>query len=704
MLVLPNGALVVSGNFNIPSGDYFDTIAMWSGGQWSGFAGAPYVAGGSPLALDGNGNLLASTAPGLGYDVARWSGSSWIALGSTFDGPVLDIVTLPNGDLIACGNFTSVGSVTARQVARWNGSAWSAANTSGPSSGTTVSRLAVLPNGDVVAGGDFRSLSGSKHMLARNAGGTFWFDMGVPPPSTATAVHYFHRANAMTLFSGDLIVGGYFTTVGGIGVSGVARWNGLTWQALGKGLNGPVTALGSGKDGRLVVGGDFRTTDAVGCDGVTYRDGNGWHPMSTGVLGTVSAVLPRTNGDIIVGGQISRVGGSLPLHAGGVPVNNIARWDGTSWQALGDGLNGDVYGLVEMVNGDIIAGGAFSASGTTLLNNIAQWSEASAAWQPLGSGVNGTVYSLHYDRQLVIGGDILQAGGLPTNGVALWNISTGWSNSTSMPGQHIVVRSVDVANDGSIIAGGDFDLSRGSPGNYIARFSNSTWNSIGSGFDNFVNAVAVIPGGDIVAAGGFTASGATTVGGLARWKNGTWSTFGPTRFSDGVAVRVAGNQVVAAVAQPQLTFFETSCPATSLPYGSGCSGVSGPLTLLANTNPWLNSKLRVTVARAWPLSTVIVAGSGTPIASGTVPLNPNLLGILPGPRLGCELLIGTLDLMWIASSNLADVFTQSVEINIPNLVAMIGVPVYMQAAELEISSTWVGTATTNGLVLTCGTF
>jgi hypothetical protein len=58
-----------------------------------------------------------------------------------------------------------------------------------------------------------------------------------------------------TLPNGDLVVGGEFTTAGGVAANNIAQWNGASWAPLGSGVNGLVYALAALPNGDLVAGG-----------------------------------------------------------------------------------------------------------------------------------------------------------------------------------------------------------------------------------------------------------------------------------------------------------------------------------------------------------------------------------------------------------------------------------------------------------------
>jgi len=77
-----------------------------------------------------------------------------------------------------------------------------------------------------------------------------------------------------------------------------------------------------------------------------------------GVEGRVTAVAAAPNGDLYVGGDFTK--------AGGMAANRIARWDGRSWHALGDGLNDLPHSIV--VDGTAVyVGGKFTTAPAMLL-------------------------------------------------------------------------------------------------------------------------------------------------------------------------------------------------------------------------------------------------------------------------------------------------------------------------------------------------
>jgi hypothetical protein len=64
--------------------------------------------------------------------------------------------------------------------------------------------------------------------------------------------------------------------------------------------------------------------------------------------------LAASGADLYAGGWFTT--------AGGAPANRIAKWDGSSWSALGSGMNNDVQALA-VLGSDLYAGGNFRTAG-----------------------------------------------------------------------------------------------------------------------------------------------------------------------------------------------------------------------------------------------------------------------------------------------------------------------------------------------------
>jgi hypothetical protein len=90
------------------------------------------------------------------------------------------------------------------------------------------------------------------------------------------------------------------------------------------------------------------------------------------------------------------IGGFFESVGGGLPMNSIAKWDGSTWSSLGSGMGDSVTALTSFDDGSgpaLDAAGIFSTAGGIAANQIAQWDGSS--WAPLASGLDGIqVYSL----------------------------------------------------------------------------------------------------------------------------------------------------------------------------------------------------------------------------------------------------------------------------------------------------------------------
>ena len=69
----------------------------------------------------------------------------------------------------------------------------------------------------------------------------------------------------------------------------------------------------------------------------------------------------------------------------------IAKWNGSSWSALGSGMNNSVNSLVFDDSGNLYAVGSFLFAGGVYARYVAKWDGNN--WSALGSGTNISVMS-----------------------------------------------------------------------------------------------------------------------------------------------------------------------------------------------------------------------------------------------------------------------------------------------------------------------
>jgi len=116
-------------------------------------------------------------------------------------------------------------------------------------------------------------------------------------------------------------------------------------------MNDAVQALAmSGSN--LYVGGWFTTAGNAVANYITKWDGNTWSGLGQGMDGRVMA-LATSGTDVYAGGSFARATNS---GGAGVTVNRIAKWNGSNWSTLGQGMDGTVLAL-EASGSDLYAGG-----------------------------------------------------------------------------------------------------------------------------------------------------------------------------------------------------------------------------------------------------------------------------------------------------------------------------------------------------------
>jgi hypothetical protein len=233
-----------------------------------------------------------------------------------------------------------------------------------------------------------------------------------------------------------LFAGGDFTTIGGVGASCIARWDGQTWHDVGGGVAYPeypvfggVSILAIHDDGSgpaLYVGGQFSVAGGEPAENIARWTGESWETLGAGVDNGVAAMETFDDGT----GPALYVGGSFK-HAGGVEADAIARWDGATWSALPKPLTNIPKHKMPIVNAlrvfddgsglALYVGGSFYRGGDTVIHGLGRWNGTD--WSPVGNWEWGSIGTVEVADEgagprLYVGGDF-QAEGL--NGIASWD-------------------------------------------------------------------------------------------------------------------------------------------------------------------------------------------------------------------------------------------------------------------------------------------
>lgn len=299
----------------------------------------------------------------------------------------------------------------------------------------------------------------------------------------------------------------------------------------------------------VIAGGTMTIAGNSPVDYIAAWDGETWSPLAGGGVadsGGFGVPSPLTSLVFDDGsGEALYVGGAFGT-AGGVQVNGIARYDGTSWSAVGGGFGGSSFVVRKLVEfeGELHAVGSFTQADGQTARGVARWD--GKQWHAVGGGMTnnvstatvfddgtgdalyvGGVFTSYYDEK----GDIVEA-----RYFAKWD-GEEWSDAGSNFDSHVY--SMTVYDDGTgpaLYAGGLFNWNGGVWAERIAKWNGSTWSQVGGGADNDVRLLQVIntaEGEKLLVGGEFTVVdsfgdagfGPLQVDYFAAW-DGEWSSLG----------------------------------------------------------------------------------------------------------------------------------------------------------------------------------
>src|SRR5438876_706322 len=552
------------------------------------------------------------------------------------------------------------------------GRAQSAVDGFDPGADRNVKALAVQPDGKIVVGGTFSTLGGGrtgtttrKHIGRLNPDGTL--ELGFNPGANDVVDALAVQAD------GKIVVGGFFTTLGG-GGSGtsvrnhIARVNpdGTLDTSFDPGANAEITCLAIQADGKILVGGSF-TTLGGGGTGTFVRnriarlnpDGTLDMTFNPGANDRISAIALQPDGKILVGGNFRSLGGG---GTGVISRHLIARLniDG-SVDSFDPGANDPAVSCVALqADGKVLVGGPFTTlggggSGIYTRNFIGRLYADGTRDNNFDPGANSSVraVALQPEGKILLGGDVttLGGGGIGTTARSrLGRLDPDGTLETSFnPGANSTVQALAVQTDGKIVAGGSFPtLGNGgnTPRNRLGRLNAD--GTLDTGFAPGANrpvlALELQADGKILVGGSFSALSGTGTGNFPRNRIGRLNPDGTvdTGFDPGanrpiraLAVQANGKILVAG----DFTTLGGGGTGTTMRNKIGRLNADG--TLDTSFNPGANQSVRALAVQA--NGKILVAGDFTTLRSGSVTMVRNHLG-----RLNSD---GTLDTSFDPGAN-----------------------------------------------------
>jgi hypothetical protein len=260
----------------------------------------------------------------------------------------------------------------------------------------------------------------------------------------------------------------------------------------------------------------------------------------TDALDGVASALAVTPGGLYVGGGFSNAGGVAD-------ADRIAKWNGSSWSAVGPSPfsgAGDRVDAIAVAGAKVFIGGTFkNAGGDPNADHVAVWD--GTGWKPFcdnpvpGPAIEGNVTSLQIvGPTLYVGGTFLDGADIPSaDGLLACELDDGESNDTVVKTTHPFGQVLALAADsnGTLYAGGGFtnleDIDAADKVAYLP--AGGTWHAMGSGggscgcaVTDFVRGLTTVGTDVYVGTDANDVAGIPQADHVARWNGSAWSALG----------------------------------------------------------------------------------------------------------------------------------------------------------------------------------
>ena len=487
------------------------------------------------IALDSSGNLIVggffTTYKGIARERIAKLNPTTAALDTTFDtasgfsSAVNSIALDGSGNLIVGGDFTTYKGTTRQYIAKLNPTTAVLDTTFNTASGFngSVSSIALDSSGNIYAGGGFTTYKGTTRQYISKLN-----------PTTAALDTTFNTASGFSSLvysivldgSGNLIVGGTFSTYKSIARNSIAKLNPTTAVLdttfnTASGFNGSVSSIALDSSGNIYAGGGFTTYKGttrqyIAKINATTAALDTTFNTASGFNSSVNSIALDASGNVYVGGGYNNYKTLNPVttRQGIAKISLVNGSIDTTFDAA-IGFNNVVNSIALDGSGNLIVGGAFSSyKGTTRLF-IVKLNPTTAALDTTfdtETGFNSSVNSIALDGSgnLIVGGGFTTYKSIARERIAKINATTAALDTTfdTASGFNSSVNSIVLDASGNIYAGGSSITYKSIARQGIAKLNPTTAAldttfDTASGFNSSVNSIVLDGSGNLIAGGDF---------------------------------------------------------------------------------------------------------------------------------------------------------------------------------------------------------
>lgn len=356
-----------------------------------------------------------------------------------------------------------------------------------PNADNSVRAIAVQPDGKVLIGGTFTTVGGvTRNRIARlNADGTL--DTAFSPGANDRILTLAVQPD------GKILMGGAFTSVtvggGSNARNRIARLNpdGSVDTGFNPGANDWVRDIAIQSDGKILVGGSFttlggQTRNFIGRLESSGAIDGGFNP---GADNQVNTLVAQPDGKVVVGGFFFNIAGLNRFYLARVNAN------GTGDNSFSPVAGNIVWRVALQPDGKILVGGAYTHMGSQVRSNLARLLPTGALDTAFNPVVSSTVNSLvvRPNGDIIAAGNFAAINGQTRNYIAALK-PDGSLDPNFTAGATTTIYSLALQNPDKLLVGGDFTNLGGQPRNRIGRMQ---FPPPGPPNDNFANSATLAP-------------------------------------------------------------------------------------------------------------------------------------------------------------------------------------------------------------------